>query len=57
MFPEGYSSLVSGGQRRVVAGCREVVEVGLKLVDVGGARDVGSDSPDVTRGVVIRLVP
>jgi hypothetical protein len=36
----------------------ELLKVGLELADRGGrARDVGGYSPDVSGGVMIRLVP
>jgi hypothetical protein len=42
----------------VVARGGELLEVDLELRDGGGrARDVGGNSPDVTGGVTIRLVP
>jgi hypothetical protein len=42
----------------VIARSGKLLEVGLKLADGDGrARDVGSDSPDVSGSVVVRLVP
>jgi hypothetical protein len=42
----------------VVARSGELLEVGLELADRGGrARDVGGDSPDVSGGITIWLVP
>jgi hypothetical protein len=36
----------------------ELLEVSLKLADGGGrAQDVGGDSPNVSGGVMVRLVP
>jgi hypothetical protein len=42
----------------VIARCGELLEISLELADGGGrTRDVGGDSPDVSGGVTIRLVP
>jgi hypothetical protein len=49
---------VFGEEGRVIARGGELLKVGLELADRGGrARDVGSDSPNVSGGVVVRLVP
>jgi hypothetical protein len=42
----------------MIAHSRKLLKVSFKLTDGGGrARDVGGDSPDVSGGVAIRLIP
>jgi hypothetical protein len=42
----------------VIARGGKLLKVSLELTDKGGrARDVGGDSPDVSGGITIRLVP